>query len=199
MTTWWSADMHFGHQRIIELAGRPFGSVEEMNETIIERWNATVAPGDTVWVLGDVAMESIGDSLAMCGQLAGRKLLVLGNHDRPFPGYSKTQEKQAMWAERYRTEGGFTDVLTGTGGADLPGIADPVLVSHFPYEGDSHDTDRYVQYRPVDKGGWLLHGHIHELWKIRGRQINVGVDAWAFYPVSSEQIASIILGSTSTP
>lgn len=198
MTTWWSADMHFGHQRIIELAGRPFGSVEEMNETIIERWNATVAPGDTVWVLGDVAMGSIGDSLAMCGRLAGRKLLVLGNHDRPFPGYSKAAEKRTAWADRYRSEGGFAEILTGCE-IHLPGVADPVTVSHFPYVGDTQEGDRYDQYRPTPHGGWLLHGHIHELWKIRGRQINVGVDAWAFYPVSSEQIASIILGSTSTP
>lgn len=191
MTTWWSADMHFGHQRIIELAGRPFGSVDEMNETIIDRWNETVAPDDTVWVLGDVAMGQIGDSLAMCARLAGRKLLVLGNHDRPFAGYSKTPEKRISWAGRYRDEGGFSDILTSCE-VHLPGVADPVAVSHFPFEGDTDGEDRYVRYRPTPTGRWLLHGHIHEMWKVRGRQINVGVDAWSFHPVSSETIANII-------
>lgn len=194
--TWWTADMHFGHQRIIELTGRPFGSVEEMNETIIERWNATVSDDDTVWVLGDVAMGTIGDSLAMCGRLNGRKLLVLGNHDRPFPGYSKTQEKQEMWTVRYRREGGFVDILSGWGGADLPGIPETVDVSHFPYSGDTDGEDRYVKYRPIDTGRWLLHGHIHEMWKVRGRQINVGCDVWDYYPVSSETIADIIRQET---
>lgn len=191
MTTWWTADMHLGHQRIIELSGRPFASVDEMNEVIINRWNSTVAPDDTVWVLGDVAMGAIGDSLAMCGRLAGRKLLVLGNHDRPFAGYSKAPEKRTAWADRYRIEGGFSDILTGCE-VMLPGLADPVLVSHFPYQGDTDGEDRYVQHRPVPTGQWLLHGHIHEMWKVRGRQLNVGCDVWDFYPVSSETVADII-------
>ena len=49
-----------------------------------------------------------------------------------------------------------------------------------------------MQWRPDDTGGWLLHGHIHENWRQRDRQINVGVDAWDFTPVSEEQIAALI-------
>src|ERR1017187_8378616 len=63
MATWFTADQHFGHKRIIELSGRPFGSVEEMNEAVVDRWNAVVAPDDLVWVLGDFALGRIGESV----------------------------------------------------------------------------------------------------------------------------------------
>ena len=67
-----------------------------------------------------------------------------------------------------------------------------VRLCHFPYEGDSGERDRYVEERPVDDGRWLLHGHVHETWRQRGRMINVGVDAWAGRPVSEQRLVELI-------
>ena len=44
----------------------------------------------------------------------------------------------------------------------------------------------------VVDGSWLLHGHIREKWRQSGRQINVGVDAWNFAPVSDETLSEMI-------
>ena len=63
---------------------------------------------------------------------------------------------------------------------------------HFPYSLDPQYDLKFMQHRPHDDGGWLLHGHIHEKWRQHGRQINVGVDAWDFAPVSEDSICETI-------
>lgn len=73
------SDTHFGHANIIEYCGRPFSSTEEMDEAMVDRWNATVRPQDHVYHLGDVAMKRA--NLAIVGRLKGQKRLVFGNHD----------------------------------------------------------------------------------------------------------------------
>ena len=80
------SDTHFGHTNSWEkfkLADgsplRPFTSTEEMDETMIARWNAKVKPQDTVYHLGDVVINK--KSLHLVSRLNGRKILVRGNHD----------------------------------------------------------------------------------------------------------------------
>lgn len=90
MTIWLTSDTHFGHANILTFTGtdgrliRPgFASVEEMNETLIDRWNAVVQPSDHIYHLGDVAMKiSATQMIAIGKRLNGHKRLVLGNHDR---------------------------------------------------------------------------------------------------------------------
>ncbi len=67
-----------------------------------------------------------------------------------------------------------------------------VLACYFPYRGDSHDNDRFVEQRPVDQGEWLLHGHVHERRRQRGRMINFGVDGWRYGPVNEATLAALI-------
>ncbi len=80
------SDTHFGHTNSWEkfkLADgsplRPFTSTEEMDETMIERWNAKVKPQDTVYHLGDVVINK--KYLHLVSRLNGRKILIRGNHD----------------------------------------------------------------------------------------------------------------------
>lgn len=73
------------------------------------------------------------------------------------------------------------------------------LACHLPYQGDSHDDRRFVGQRPADAGLVLLHGHVHERWKVNGRQVNVGVDVWDYRPVSDPQILSALTDTGVTP
>ena len=60
MTTWFTADQHFGHARLLELSaarGAAFSTVAEMNARLVHSWNSVVQPDDTVWVLGDSDMH----------------------------------------------------------------------------------------------------------------------------------------------
>lgn len=218
--TWFTADLHLGHENIIESCNRPFATVDEMNKTIIEKWNERVDPEDTVWVLGDFGFGPLYESIVLATHLHGHKILVAGNHDQCFHGYIKehdpdvthTPAELGRWVATYR-EAGFAAVVTGR--AMLKRTGKPVVIplrpefgaapvlnvqlSHFPRAGESRpdQPDRYVRYRPrpaapskVDP--WLIHGYVRNAWTVNGRQVNVGVDVWDFAPVSAETLLSVI-------
>lgn len=50
---YFTSDEHFDHVKIIEYCNRPFSSVYEMNNFMIEQWNNIVNDRDTVYVLDD--------------------------------------------------------------------------------------------------------------------------------------------------
>ena len=77
-----TADQHFGHANIIKYCNRPFSSVSEMDEALIDNWNKAVAKDDIVYVLGDFALAKIERIIEIGNRLHGNKKLILGNHDR---------------------------------------------------------------------------------------------------------------------
>lgn len=42
------SDWHYGHANVIAFDNRPFKSLLEMDEALVDRWNAVVSPGDIV-------------------------------------------------------------------------------------------------------------------------------------------------------
>jgi calcineurin-like phosphoesterase family protein len=186
MGTLWTADLHLGHTRIIELCSRPFSSVEEMNESLIRRWNEVVGPDDRVYVLGDVALGRITQTLPLVARLDGQKLLIPGNHDRCHPMYGP----QANGWRRHYLDAGFAEIL----GPFVFSHRRDVVACHFPPAGDSRDADRFITWRPQSwRGRWHLHGHVHEKWRQRGYEINVGVDAWGGRPATEGEVNELIL------
>ena len=97
------SDTHFGHANFLTFQDvngaviRPFSSVEEMDEHMIERWNAVVRDGDKVYHLGDVSFDRAGFAATM-SRLKGSKRLILGNHDdiKRFRMYEHFK-KIALW------------------------------------------------------------------------------------------------------
>lgn len=79
------ADLHFSHKNIIKYEDRPFADTEEMDRKLIENWNSVVDKDDKVYVLGDVAFTSKTRTSYIVQQLNGKKILVMGNHDRSRP------------------------------------------------------------------------------------------------------------------
>jgi calcineurin-like phosphoesterase family protein len=191
MSLFLTSDLHLGHANIIAYTGRPFDSVDDMNEGLIDAWNETVAPSDSVWVLGDVCMGNIDRSLALVRRLHGTLHLLSGNHDRTFRRHDgRVDKRSAEWDRAYR-RAGFVSIDNGTVTIDI-GLREPILACHFPYSGDSQGIDRYPEQRPVDDGHPLLHGHTHGAWRQNGLMIDVGVDAWAGRPVHADELAAMI-------
>lgn len=72
---------HFGHANIIRLAHRPFESVAEMDEVLIENWNRKVKPDDTVYHLGDFSWYHPSKTAEVLSKLNGHIVAIQGNHD----------------------------------------------------------------------------------------------------------------------
>jgi calcineurin-like phosphoesterase family protein len=72
------ADTHLNHDNIATYCQRP----KEFTEMIMKRWNERVTWQDTVIHLGDFAIGRKEFLEYQIRTLAGRKILVRGNHDR---------------------------------------------------------------------------------------------------------------------
>lgn len=182
MKTFFTSDLHFGHNNIIIYDKRPFDSVEDMDQELVRRWNSKVGTEDMVYVLGDMFLPIHKEYV--CGileTLNGKIILVKGNHDR----FAKKE-----WAAPY-----FQDILS-VAQVDVPledGSSQRCLLSHkFLVDDDWAKEDRI-----------FLHGHSHvtveadqEIDKVaelnsRGipyRAYNVGCMYYDFYPMTLDEI-----------
>lgn len=75
------ADLHFGHFNIIRYDNRPFKTIEEMDNVLINNWNSVVSAEDTVYILGDISWHDEDKTVDIFNQLKGIKVLIKGNHD----------------------------------------------------------------------------------------------------------------------
>ncbi len=177
MTNWFTSDHHFGHKNIIEYCDRPFATIAEMNEGLVESWNNLVGSEDTVYYLGDFSLKnSVMEQYAP--RLKGKKILIAGNHDGCHPCNHDGKWGQLSLYRNYFSE--VYDELEWQG----------LHLHHMPYH--DQDDDRYPEYRPINDGRILLHGHVHQRWTTNERQINVGVDVWNYEPVHEDQIWKLV-------
>ena len=77
-----TSDLHFRHGNIIKYCKRPFETVQEQTEKLIENWNKTVPDTATVFILGDFAFATKNQWRGFLNRITGKKYLILGNHDR---------------------------------------------------------------------------------------------------------------------
>ena len=71
--------LHLGHKNLATWRG--FKDEDEHDEHLIKQWNSVVNKRDLTYILGDVTMEST-KAYYKLDLLNGRKVVVLGNHDR---------------------------------------------------------------------------------------------------------------------
>ena len=161
------SDLHFGHENVISLCNRPFCNVQQMNESLIEKWNKVVHKNDNVFILGDFAYNSNVNVEDYLSQLKGEKHLLIGNHDKSY------MSKINMF-KYFKTVDYMSIINTGKGKATL---------CHYPL----------LDF----KGKFMIHGHIHakakklKYWdylKNSNAYLNAGVDVNNYTPVSLEEL-----------
>ena len=81
--TWFISDTHFDHSNIIGYCARPFVDVVEMNNILVDNWNAIVKEQDKVYFLGDIGLGRHSKSKDYwLNKLNGEIVFILGDHDK---------------------------------------------------------------------------------------------------------------------
>ena len=134
-----TSDSHFFHKAIIDFQRKDYGSVEAMNEAIIEQWNSLVSDKDEIYHLGDFGFGTdIGGLESICRRLKGKKTLVLGNHETPM--------KIKMYMGYFRIVGYYKFSELG------------ILLTHMPvYCGERSESGADTKIKTN------IHGHIHKI------------------------------------
>jgi calcineurin-like phosphoesterase family protein len=78
---YFTSDHHFGHENIIKFTNRPFGSVEDMDQELIKRWNSGVNTYDKIYDLGNFRLWKAERMKGALKQLNGKTCLIWGNHE----------------------------------------------------------------------------------------------------------------------
>ena len=75
------ADTHFRDQSIFDKCKRPFKSLLDMEDVIVNNWNKRINEDDIIYVLGDIVRDDDSSAIQIFNKLKGHKHLIVGNHD----------------------------------------------------------------------------------------------------------------------
>lgn len=160
MATFFTADLHIGHAKVIKFCNRPFSDLKEMHDALIEKWNARVGRADDVYVIGDFGFHGRSSDLErVFVALKGRKHLIKGNHD-------PRQVLSLNWSSH------------------------PCDRKTLGIEGNTVYLDHYSHrvWPKMHYGAYHLYGHSHGNLPGTGRSTDVGVDVWDYQPVTLDEI-----------
>jgi calcineurin-like phosphoesterase family protein len=166
---WFTSDEHYDHKNIIEFCNRPFASVEEMKEKMIENHNKVVRPGDLVYHLGDIFWRTlpVDNAIGIVKRLAGQQYYVFGNHDELFR--NKFLREQFVWCK---------DTYN-------------LKVAGYPHMWLSHYA--HEDWNGSHRGSYNLFGHVHGAKPDPvGLKLDVGVDIRNFTPMNIDEVHAIL-------
>jgi calcineurin-like phosphoesterase family protein len=175
VATYFTADLHFGHQAIIDYCNRPFSDVREMNQNLIKNWNSRVNNDDHVYIVGDLFYggrdaAGIDEAITIVKKLNGVLHLVAGNHDFP---YLKNMEYHYLFADvdqiRYLKHEG-----------------EHIFLCHYPM----------AEWSGYYRGSRHIYGHVHndkdsaafQYMRTLDKALNAGVDICDYMPVTLEEL-----------
>ena len=175
MATYFTADLHFGHNGIIEFCNRPFNDINEMNRVLISNWNSRVNNDDHVYIVGDLfygGRDAAGqdEAIATVKKLNGILHLIAGNHDIP---YLKNMDYHYLFAD--------VDQLRYLKHDD-----EFIFLCHYPM----------AEWSGYYRGSRHIFGHIHnskespafQYIRTQENALNAGVDICQYMPVTFQEL-----------
>ena len=168
-----ASDAHFGHENVIRYSHRPFKSVEEMNHTMLSRWNDSVRTSDDVVFLGDMTEGNLM--------------------------WAKRRNVEEAWLRRLT---GKIHFMRGNHDNGIIRAADVIGNPHVLEYNEMEFLLTHIPYRPPWWDGWIMHGHLHNGDLRRyprinylDRTINVGMDISGYAPTDLGEIVAKIQGT----
>lgn len=160
-----TADEHYGHKNAIKHSSRPFSSVDEMNDALINNHNLVVGAKDTVVHCGDFTLignyQRVSDQFI--SKLNGNHIFLRGSHDewlkRSMDAPFILERKWQLKKESYF-----------------------IVACHYAMR----------TWRKSHYNSWHVYGHSHGSLESFGKSYDVGVDNNDYYPVSLEQLVDIM-------
>lgn len=136
------SDLHLFHKNVTragkDFNDRPFDNLEEMHLIVKDKWNAKVTNGDTVYILGDLAMRGTQEDLiAFVSMLKGHKVMVKGNHD---------DIKDLRYKQLFDEICDYKEISDTLGGKNVK-----LVLCHYPI----------LMWKDQHRGSILLYGHVH--------------------------------------
>lgn len=165
-----TSDTHFFHKNILKYQAdeRPFETIEEMNEAIVQRWNSEVGPEDTVYHLGDVAFANPMKALPLLKRLNGKIHLIEGNHDK---GLLRNSELRAC----FESVASYREIKHD-------GVK--IILCHYPI----------YSWNMIHHGALHFYGHTHgaipHVWE--GYSMDVGLDTNMCFPYNLSELVSYL-------
>lgn len=176
---YYTSDWHLGEDRIgikgkPNLFYRPFTSIKQQDNYIMNQLYNSFTNGDTLIHLGDVIKGNVKKAEKHLKKLRSKYPdstfnLILGNYDMDKIDILKKYFNNITAGYNYL---GFYKNYN-------------VYLNHYPTEC----IKQFCFDDPFnDIFSFAITGHVHGLWKVQKRLINVSVDAWHFKPVSKDEI-----------
>ena len=139
------SDLHFFHGNLLKgMDNRPFSSVDEMNDYLIEKWNEKVQGGDQVIILGDLFWtKDVQKINKILNKLKGQICLIKGNHDDSWLKKEGVNKDRFLWIKDY---------------AEIEDKKRNVILSHYPIFCYNH---QYLRNEDGTPRTFMLYGHVH--------------------------------------
>ena len=172
-----TSDHHFGHKNIIRFSDRPFETVEEMDEAMVERWNEVVGERDHVFHLGDVSLHGPQRTRELLDRLNGHIYLVIGNHEK--------SAMNTVCRDRFEWRKDLFDLRIHD---EEDSKRQYIVLCHYAMR---------VWNRSFH-GSWHLYGHSHGTLPDDPQSLSfdAGVDCHDFKPLSYAEVKAIMARKT---
>lgn len=152
---WITSDLHFFHKGVLGFCPdtRPWEDLDQMHEALIDEWNTKVKPNDIIFHLGDFSFKGKEATEEILSQLNGKKVKILGNHDKVLRSSIKNNTFGIEFI------GDYLELrIDGT----------KICMSHFPM----------TSWNQQGRTSLMLYGHCHGSFQGEGKTVDVGFDKW---------------------